>query len=211
MALFVAGALLVGARPSFDAPASEVAADLARDRTRIQSACALFALAMPFLVSFLVTVTTSASSGAPRARRTATVALACAAIFIALFMADVTALAVAALRPARVAAAPELAATLRDYELLLMGTAAPMAAGWLGASAVLVLRDGAVWPRWVGWLAALAAPIYALRTGTLFTTDGPFAADGGLGLVLPVAALVGWIAVASLVLALKPAGPSARA
>lgn len=50
----------------------------------------------------------------------------------------------------------------------------------LAAFAALALRDRALWPPWLGWLAAVAALGYALRVGTLFTTDGAFAADGVL-------------------------------
>ena len=40
---------------------------------------------------------------------------------------------------------------------------------------------------------------YALRLGTLFTTEGPFAADGVLGLYVPAGALASWIFLASVV------------
>jgi hypothetical protein len=58
-----------------------------------------------------------------------------------------------------------------------------------------------VWPPWVGGLAAVAAVLYVLRAGTIFTSDGPFAADGLLGVWVPVGALVVWLAAASAVLA----------
>ncbi len=74
---------------------------------------------------------------------------------------------------------------------------------FLAAFAVLALRDRAIWPEWLGWLATIAALLYALRVGTLFTTDGPFAADGVLGLWVPVAAAAAWIFVASVVLTFK--------
>ena len=101
------------------------------------------------------------------------------------------------------AAAPQLAAALQDFEWLAMGMAAFLGAGVLAAFAVLVLRDKALWPAWVGWLGTIAAPLYALRVGTLFTTNGPFAADGVLGLYVPVGAIAGWLALASLVLTLR--------
>jgi hypothetical protein len=59
-----------------------------------------------------------------------------------------------------------------------------------------------LWPRWVGGLAAVAAALYALRAGTLFTREGPFAADGVFGIWVPVAALIVWMTVAGAVLAL---------
>jgi len=79
--------------------------------------------------------------------------------------------------------------------------AAPVAAGVPAACAVLALRHGAVWPRWVGWLATIAAAAYSLRVGTLFTTEGAFAADGMLGLWVPVTCFAAWMLTASAVLA----------
>jgi hypothetical protein len=201
MVLFVVGSLVIGDLPDLEAPGAEVAAHLDEDRTRIQIGCAVLAAATPFLVWFLATVASLTRAGGPGTRRAGAVAYGCGAIFIALFLADVTSLTVGALRPENMAANPELASVLRDFEFLSMGVAAPVAAMMLAAFAVIALRDRAVWPRWAGLLAAIAAPAYMLRIGTLFTTDGPFAADGALGLYVPVGALVGWIGIASVVLA----------
>jgi hypothetical protein len=201
--LFVAAALVIGERPALDASGAEVAASFGENRTRIQVACALNAAMAPFLVWFLATVASLTRAGGPGTQRAGTVAYGCGLIFIALFLADVTALAVGALRPESMAAAPELAAALHDFEFLAMGMAAFAAAGVPAAYAVLVLRDKAIWPDWLGWLAAIAAPAYALRVGTLFTTEGAFAADGALGLYVPVVAIASWLFVASVVLALR--------
>jgi hypothetical protein len=124
-------------------------------------------------------------------------------VLIALFLVDVTALAVGALRPENMAAAPELAAALRDIEWLAMGMGSFVGAGVIAAFAVLVLRHGAIWPAWLGWLATVAAAAYSLRVGTLFTTDGAFAADGLLGLYVPVVAIAAWTVLASVVLTLR--------
>ena len=199
--LFAAGGLAGGDRPDFDARATEVVAFFAEHRTRIQLNAALDAAAAPFLVWFLATTMSLARASGERAARAGAVGYGCGLVFIALFLADVTALAVVALRPENMAAAPELAAALVDFEWLAMGMGAFVGAGMLAAFAVLVLRDGAVWPRPLGWLAAVAALLYALRVGTLFTTEGPFAADGALGLYVPVGALASWTVIASVVLA----------
>jgi hypothetical protein len=203
VALFVAGFLIIGERPGFDASGAEVAAHLDEERTRIQVGSAFLAAAAPFLIWFLATVASLTHAGAPGPRRAGALAFGCGVIFVALFLADVTSLAVGALRPENMAAAPELAAALRDFEFLAMGTAAFAAATVLAAFAVLSLRDRAIWPEWLGWLAAVAAPAYALRVGTLFTTEGAFAADGLLGLWVPVIAFAAWTLVASVVLTLE--------
>jgi hypothetical protein len=200
--LFLAGAVVLGERPDFDSPGTEVAAFFDSHRTRIQVGVALDVAATPFLVWFLATVASSARAGGPAARRAGTIALGCGLVFVSLFLADVTSLAVGALRPENMAADPELASALRDYEGLLMGAAAPIGAGVLASFAVLALRHGLLWPRWLGWLAALAACAYWLRIGTLFTTRGPFAADGLLGLYLPVGAFATCLLIASALLAL---------
>jgi hypothetical protein len=194
--LFLAGALLVGSRPGFDETGPELADWLASNQARVQVGCALFALAGPLLVWFLATVASQARAAGEAARRAGLVAFGCGLVFLTLFLADVTTLAVAALRPER---SSDLAVLLRDLELLAMGIAAPAAAATLAAFAVLALRYGALWPRWLGWLSAFAAVAYMLRIGTLFTTDGPFAADGVLGVGVPVAAIAATLLAASVV------------
>ena len=201
VSLFLIGALVLGDRPAFDASGAEVAAHFQDERTRIQLNCALIAAAAPLLVWFLATVASLAREATPAAARAGAMAYGCGLAFLAVFLVDVTALAAGALRPANLAEEPRLATVLVDIEFLAMGMAAPLAAAMLAAFAVLSLRDGAVWPRGLGRLAIAAALAYALRTGTLFTTDGPFAADGILGLYVPVGAFVAWIFVASVVLA----------
>lgn len=203
IALFVVGSLVMGTPPHFDAPATEVAAYLDEDRTRIQVGSAIHAAWTPLFVWFLATVASLTRPGGAGTRRAGAVAYGCGLVFITLFLVDVTAVAVAALRPQNMAAAPEVATALHDFSWLAMGMASFMAVGVLAAFAVLALRDKAVWPAWIGWLAAIAAPLYALRVGTLFTTDGAFAADGLLGLWVPVVAIGSWVVIASVVLALK--------
>lgn len=201
--LFAVSGLLIGERPDFAAGGAEFAAYLDENQARVQLGSALDGAMAPFLVWFLVTVVSLTRTAGAGARRAGAVAFACGLVFLAVFLADVTTLAVGALRPDNMVATPELAAALQDFELLAMGVAAPAAVGMLAAYAVLALRDKAVWPAWLGWLAALAALAYAMRTGTLFSTDGAFAADGVLGFWVPVIAIAAWLFVASVVLALR--------
>ena len=198
--LFVVATAVQGERPAFDASGAQVVAHLAEHRTQIQVSCALFALSVPLLVWFFATVASLARAAGPAPGRAGAFAYGCGLIFSALFLADVTTLAVGALRPENMARDLELAIALRDIEFLLMGMAAFMAAAALAAFAVIALREKAVWPEWLGLLAAIAAVAYSLRTGTLFTTTGPFAADGVLGLWVPVIAFAGWTVLASAVL-----------
>jgi hypothetical protein len=212
IALYLIGALIMGPPPDFDAPAAEVAAYLDEERTRLQVGAAIHAAWAPLFVWFLSTVASLARAGGPGARRAGAVAYGCGLVFLALFLVDVTALAVAALRPENMAAAPELAAALHDISWLAMGMAAFLVSAVLVAFAVLALQEGVPWPRWIGRLALAAAAAYALRVGTLFTSDGPFASDGVLGLWIPVIAVAGWVGVASVALTLalrRPEGSRA--
>ena len=199
IALYVAGVLTIGTRPDFDAGPGEVAAFLDEHRRRVQIGSAFFALTAPFLLWFLAIVGDTARDAI--GRRAGTVALSCGLVFVILFLADVTTLAAAALRPAQVAAEPELASVLRDFEFMAMGMAAPAVTGMLCALGALALREPALWPRWLALGAFVAAGLYMLRLATLFTTEGVLAADGALGLYLPVAALTAWVLAASATLA----------
>ena len=205
--LYLVASLVMGTPPDFDAPGAEVAAWLDENRTQIQVGAAIHAAWAPLLVWFLVTVASLARASGDGARRAGLVALGCGLVFLALFLVDVTALAVAALRPENMAADPELAAALHDVSWLAMGMAAPAVSGLLVAFAVLALREGALWPRSLGWLAALAAAAYMLRVGTLFTTGGAFAADGLLGLWIPVVAAAGWLFIGSAALVVRHSRP----
>jgi hypothetical protein len=209
VALFVAGALVIGDRPDFDATGVQLAAFFEDHRDDIRLGVALDAAAAPFLVWFLATVASLARGGGDdnRQRRAATLAFGCGLLFVALFLADITSLVAGAMRPGHMTDHPELATTLVDFEWLAMGVAAPVVVMMLGAFAALALRDRVIWPRWIGALAVLAAAAYGLRVGTLFKTDGCFAADGVVGLYVPVGALAGWLFLASVTLAImRPNG-----
>jgi hypothetical protein len=201
VALFVIGNLVAGSQPDFDASAQEIAQEIADNRTRIQIGTALFGLASALFVWFLATVHSLTRPGPPGARRAGTLAFGCGVAAIALFLADNTAYAVAALRPENVETAPELATALHDFSLIAFGVGAFVFAGVYAAFAVLVLRDRALWPDWLGWAAAATALLLALRVGTIFTTSGAFAGDGALGFYTPVAAFAVWTLLGSLVLA----------
>ena len=200
VALYLVGAAVAGTPPDFDASGAEVAAYFAEERTQLQIGSAFFAASAPFLIWFLATVASLARAGGPRSARAGAVAFGCGASALTLFLADVAALAVGALRPENMAAAPELAAALLDFSFLAIAMATFLASAVFAAFAMLALRDRMLWPAWVGWLAVVAACAYSLRIGALFTTEGAFAADGVLGLIVPVSAYGGWMVIGSVVL-----------
>jgi hypothetical protein len=199
--VYLVGAAVMPVEPPFGAPAAEVAAYFDEHRSGIQLAAAIQALWAPLLIWFLATARAHAERASDAAGLAATVALGCGVVLVTLFLADVAALAVAALRPDNMAASPELASALRDFSWLAQGMATPAVCAVPASLAAVALRHGALWPAWVGWFGLASALAYALRLGTLFATDGPFAADGVLGLWVPVAAIASWLFLASVVLA----------
>jgi hypothetical protein len=201
--LFLASGLAFGDQPALNAGGVEVAAFFDEEQTGIQVGCALIAAAAPFIVWFLATAAGLARAAGPRPGRIAVVGFGCGLVYFALFLTDVSALAVGALRPEHMRADPELAAALYDFSWMLPAMAAPLGSGLLLSFAVLALREAVVWPRWFGWLAAIAALAHALRLGALFTTEGELAADGAIGFWTPVVAIVAVILLGSIVLALS--------
>lgn len=199
--LFVVGFLIIPQPPDLDALPIERAAYFGDERTQIHVGSAFFLAAAPFFLWFLATISSLTRAGTPGARRAGTVAYGSGVVVIALFLADVTALSVGALRPDAMASVPELGGALLDFSFLALGAAALVTAAIFAAFAVLVLRDRALWPDWLGWLAILASICCALRLGTLFTTEGTFAADGALGFYVPVGALLAWTLLGSVALA----------
>jgi hypothetical protein len=198
--LFVVGAAIAGRPPDFDASSQAIVDYLDEDRTRIQVSSALLVLAIPFLVWFLAAVSALVRDGTP-ARSAANLALVAGAVAGGVFLTDVAALLVGALRPESMAESPALAQALYDYSWIAPAASAPLFAAMLAALGTLGLREPALWPRWLGWAGIAAAAAYLLRTGAMFTDDGVFAADGVLGFFVPIVALLGWTLLASLLLA----------
>ncbi len=180
--------------------AQEVAAYFDDDRTGIQASSALLVLAVPFLIWFLATVASLAEPAGRNAKRTANLAFASGAVAAGVFLTDVAALMVGALRPANMEASPELAQALHDYSWVAPAASAPLFAVMLAALATLALSDRWHWPRWLGHAGLAAAVAYLMRTGGMFTDQGVWAADGILGFWVPIVALQGWIFVASVTL-----------
>jgi hypothetical protein len=199
--MFVVGGSLMGTPSDYGGPPTAAVAYFQEKDSQIQVGSAIIAAAVPFLVWFLATVRSLASPAGPAAGRTAAVAYGCGLTSLALYLSDVAALTVGALRPGNMAASPELAAALLDYSFLAIAMATFLTAGILVAFALLALRDKAIWPEWLGWLGLAAAAAYSLRIGTLFTTTGPFTAGGALGFWTPVIALMAWLGLASAILA----------
>ena len=200
--LFAVGYLIAPTPPDIGASPDEIAAYFGEDRTGNHVAVGFIAASVPFFIWWLATIASLTRAGGPGTRRAGAVAYGCGIVAVTLFLADTTALAVGTLRPENMAASPELATALFDFSWLALGVGSLVFAGVFAAFAVLVLRDKALWPDWLGWAAVAVALLTALRLGSVFTTDGAFrTVEGAFGFWLPVGAFALWTLVASVALA----------
>jgi hypothetical protein len=188
--LYLIGGALSGTPEDYGGPPAAAVAYLDEKGDGIQLGAAFFAAAVAFLLWFLATVASLARASGSAPGRAGSVAFGCGVASVALFMADDAALVVGTLRPENMAAEPELAAALLDFSFVAIAMASFLTAAVFAAFGVIALRDRALWPPWLGWVALAAAGVCCLRIGTLFTTEGAFTAAGALGFYAPVAAFV---------------------
>jgi len=181
--LIVVGFLIVLPQPpDANAPADEVASYYVDEQDGIRASLLIVSIALFFYLWFLGSLATTlrVSAGNPRLP---TVAFAGGIAGGGLLLVGLTAFAAAAFSPEQ--STPEVTKALNDVGLM---AAAPGAAGFaalFAATALVILRSRAL-PEWLGWAAAITAVAQLLPLGVMFTDDGAFAADGALGLIVPV-------------------------
>lgn len=187
--------------PDVSAPAEEVSSYYAEEQDGIRAGLLIVSIALFPFIWFLgsLTSTLRISSGNPRLP---TVAFAGGAIGAALLMVTLAAFAAAAFRPDQ--ATPEITQALNDIGLVAAAPAAGAFAALFGATALVILRGSAL-PEWLGWVAAITAVAQLLPLGVLFTDEGAFAADGALGLIVPVLTFLVTIAALSIIIMRLPA------
>jgi len=196
--LFAVGFFVIPEPPDPDATAGEVAGYFVEEQDGIQVGAAFLAASGLALLWFLATLTAVMRRAESGPRLSSTV-FGAGVIAIGSFLAGVTALAVGAYRPANMQASPELAQALLDFDRLAVGVGSLVLAGFFLAIGVLSLREKAL-PGWLGWTALVAALLVAFGIGSIFSTDGVFAADGVLGFWAGLVAFAAWILAASITL-----------
>jgi hypothetical protein len=181
--LLIVGFLIVAPEPpDVSASAKEVSSYYADEQDGIRASLVIVSIALFFYVWFLgsLTSTLRISAGNPRLP---SIAFAGGTIGGALLLVTLTAFAAAAFRPDQ--ATPEVTQALNDVGLVAAAPAAGAFAALFAAIALVILR-GSTLAEWLGWLAAITAVAQLLPLGVIFTDDGAFAADGALGLYVPV-------------------------
>lgn len=196
--LYVVGTLVLPTPPDANAPAVEVAGYFHDHQDGIQVALAFYAAAALFFLWFVGTLA-SVLRRADVSPRLSSIAFGAGVAATAIYVADLTAFAVAALRADSGVLGAQVTQALFDAGNLGFATGSFAFATLFAATAIVILRRGGL-PDWLGWLAGLTAILVALRLGALFTADGTFASDGLFGYWVGIVAFLVWTLLASIVM-----------
>jgi hypothetical protein len=185
--LIFVGFGVFGDFPAADAPAGEWASFYRDNQTQIQIGATIVGVGVFFLLWFLGSLRSAIAVAEGGDGRLASIAFGGGVACVGFFILGLTAFETAAYRPD--VTAPQLTRALSDVGALV---GAPAAAGFMalfGASAIAGYRHGA-FPAPVAGFSALAAVCAPLAFGVAFTDSGVFAADGVLGLWVPIVTTV---------------------
>ena len=185
--VFIVGFVIVTPEPpDFSAPADELATYYIDEQDGIRAGALIVSIGLFFYIWFLgsLTSTLRISSGNPRLP---SIAFAGGVIGGGLLLFTLTAIAAAAFRPDQTT--PEITQALNDVGLIAAAPASAAFAALFAATALVILRSD-VLAEWLGWLAAVTAVAQLLPLGVMLTDEGAFAADGALGLIVPVITFV---------------------
>jgi hypothetical protein len=200
--------VFAGDAPDTNAPAEEWATWYGDHESRIQTGLTLVGVGLFFFVWFLGSLRSALAVAEGGGGRLASVAYGGGILSAAFFMVAVASAAAAAFHAGEVD--PAITQALNDLGLVVGAPAAAGVTALFGATAIVGYRHGAV-PAPVAGFSALAAITQPLAFGVAVTESGAFAADGVLGLWVPVATFV--VAILALSVALirapvpRPAAP----
>ncbi len=198
--LLIGFAVVTPSPPDVSAPAAEYTKYFTDHQDGVRAGVLIVSVGLFFFVWFLGSLsdTLRVSAGGPRLPTVAFAGGVVATVALALTLALVAA---AAFRPAETS--PELTRALNDAALMIAAPAAGGAVALFAATGLVILRSNAL-PEWLGWLCAVTAVGQALALGVIFTQDGAFAADGVLGLIVPVVTFAVTIAALSITIMRLP-------
>jgi hypothetical protein len=204
VALLVVGFLIVAPKPPAPtATAATVSAYYLDHKDAIRASVLIVSVGLLFYIWFLGTLSSAlrAAAGDPRLPTVAFGGGILSAVFVVLAL---TGTGLASYRPEM---SPELVRALNDIGAVAGGTATGAFVALLAATGIVILRSGAL-PEWLGWLSVAGAVANLSTLGVFFAKTGAFAADGALGLYVPVAGFVIPIAALSIVLTQRSGEPT---
>lgn len=181
--LIVGFGLLTSGAPGFDASGTEWAKHITDHATRIQIGITVVGVGIFFFIWFLGSLRTAIATAEGGTGRLAALAYGSGILSAATLMVGLTAVAAAAFRPEEID--PNLTRALNDFGALIAGPAAGGLTAFAAATAIAGYRHGAL-PAPIAGFSALSAITQPLAFGVVFCTTGAFAADGVLGVWVPV-------------------------
>lgn len=196
--LFVGFGLFTSGAPGFDASGQDWATFFGDHATRIQIGITIIAVAIFFFIWFLGSVRSAIAAAEGGSGRLASIAYGGGLLSAGLLVVGLAGGAAAAFRPEEID--PNLTRALNDFGVVIGGPAASALTAFFAATAIAGYRHGAL-PAPIAGFSALAAITQPLGYGVIFTTTGVFAADGVLGVYVPIATFALAVLTASWTLA----------
>ena len=203
--LLIVGFLIVTpSPPDLNASAEEFSQYFIDEQDGIRAGVLIGSLGLFAFIWFLGSLaqTLRVTAGSPRLP---SIAFAGGVVAVVLLGVTLTLIAAAAFRPEETS--PELTRALNDVALLVAGPASAALAALFAATALVILRTGGL-DEWLGWLCGVTAVAQLLPLGVIFTDEGAFAADGALGLIVPILSFM--VAVAALSVSIMRLPPEGR-
>jgi hypothetical protein len=199
-------AIVIPSPPDLDSSAKVIAAYYVDHQDAIRAGLTVAGVGLIFFLWFLGSLRSALAAAEGGTARLSSIAFASGAVAVAALIVGIGAAEVAAFRPDDVD--PGTTRAFNDLFAVIGAPAAAALTAMLAATAVVGFRHNAL-PAWAAWLSAIGAVGQLPAYGTAFTTSGAFAADGVLGLLVPVITLVVAVVAISIVLMRSPAPEAA--
>jgi hypothetical protein len=199
-------AIVIPKPPDVDSSAATFAAYYVDHQNAIRAGLTIVGVGIFFYIWFLGSLRSALAAAEGGSGRLSSVAYGAGLIAGAALIVGLGAAETAAFRPNDVD--PGVTRALNDFFVVLGAPAATALAALFAATAMVGFRFGAL-PGWAAGVSGLAAVGQLPAVGTSLTTTGAFAADGALGLFVPVfTLLIGVVAISvALMRSPEPSGP----
>lgn len=188
--------LFLGSPTDYGDPAAEVASFYREDQREVQVSVALWTAGLLFFLWFLGALRNVLGSAEGAPGTLSTIAFGAGLVSAAFLALTAAFVAAAAARPDEMD--PELIRMIDDLTFLVLAPGAFAVVGFLLASALVVLRSGAM-PAWLAWLALILAVAQALSVGIVFTDRPPFGGSAPFH-VVGLLGLLAWVLAVSILL-----------
>jgi hypothetical protein len=194
-------AIVIPKPPDLDSSAARIAAYYVDHQDAIRVGLTIAGIGLFFFLWFLGSLRSAFAAAEGGNARLTSVAYGAGLVGTAVLMVGIAAAEVAAFRPDDVS--PDVTRAFNDLFVVLGAPATSALAAFFAATAAIGFRHRAL-PGWAAWISAIAAVCQLPAIGTAFTTHGAFAADGVLGLFVPILGLVVGVIAISVALMRAP-------